>query len=435
LGGERRINYALDRLKSALHACGNPEGSVHSLIVSGTNGKGTTALYVSAGLVRAGFRVATYLSPHLQEPNERILTDLVPIEESRLTELAQEFYPVAKKFGLTYFEYLTLLNFVHAREAGVDFLILEVGLGGRLDATNVADPLAAILTNVGFDHQSYLGNTLEEILSEKLGVLRGESLLFTGETKPALLTQIENYCNELDSIYYYSKEIPTSVHQIDFGGQSVRISGFPFRLTNPSRGTLANAALALLALRIVFPRIPVSTFQSAFAEVVTPGRMEIINEGPRIILSGDHNPAGMDCLETTLRDLNVERLHTLCAFSPDKPFAQLHDRLSKLSTTTTVTEIGRLAGTLPPEYYQMGNFSPDAVKTLERLLAQADREDTILVTGSLYLVGEVRKLWRKSVRFWKEFPTTSDTKTRLPDRSNRPIFRPSVTERNPALGT
>ncbi len=179
-GGERRINYALDRFRKALESVGNPERDVYTIVTSGTNGKGTTSLYLSAALRTAGFEVMTYLSPHLQHPTERFLLNMVPIAEDELTELALEYRKTGNAYELSYFEYLTLLVFVWARKRRPQFLILEAGLGGRLDATNVTDPIACLLTNVGFDHMEYLGDTLEQILEEKLGTLRHESLFFTG---------------------------------------------------------------------------------------------------------------------------------------------------------------------------------------------------------------------------------------------------------------
>lgn len=172
ISNERFIHYDLERFQTALNAVGNPQKAVKTLIVSGTNGKGTTTLLLSSAIMETGAKVGTYLSPHLQTPNERLLYNLAPIGSAEFEALIDEMMPTANKFRLTYFEFLTLLAFVWARKRALDFLILEVGLGGRLDATNVSNPIASLITNIDWDHQAYLGNTLEEIFREKFAVVR-----------------------------------------------------------------------------------------------------------------------------------------------------------------------------------------------------------------------------------------------------------------------
>lgn len=430
IGSEKRVKLGLERFQAALNSSGNPEKAVQTLIISGTNGKGTTSLFVSSALLHAGFRVGTYLSPHLQHPQERFLQDLVPASVRDLEGLANELLPTAEKFELTYFEFLTFLCFHWSKRAGLDFLVLEVGLGGRLDATNVTEPIACALTNVGFDHEKYLGNTLEEILEEKLGVLRPEGLLFTGIREPALLQKVEKRCAELDAIYYYSKEIRCERGPVDWGGQSFSLNGYPFQVTNPSPGTLENAALAFLMMRIAFPRIPISILQTAFRSVRTPGRMEVVSDRPRIVLSGDHNPDGIECLKRTLADLKTGRLHTLCAFSADKPFDQMYGELSKLSEQIFLTRIPN-AEELPESYLKLGEVLSDPEKAVETALQNLGTGDTLLITGSLYLVGALRKLWRANVEFVDNPGRGWERPTRTMNGSIRAKFRREEEEQNP----
>lgn len=419
LGGERRINYSLERFTAALKSLGNPEKNVHTLVIGGTNGKGTTTLLVSGTLAQAGFEVMTYLSPHLQSPTERFLHNLVPIEVGELSELAEEMQAVAKRFDLSYFEFLTLLAFVRAQRRQVDFLVLEVGLGGRLDATNVTDPIATVVTNIGFDHMDYLGNTLEEILEEKLGILREESLLFTGIQENALLKTVEARCAALDAIYYYAKEIKVLSHEIRWDSQTISLNDYPFELTHPGKGNRENAALAFLLLRIAFPSIPLATIQTAFRKIKNPGRFEIVSEHPRVILSGDHNPAGIEDLLQTLKPLKPERLLTLCGFSPDKPYRAMFERLKSVSNEITLTQATRFQGKMPADYPQVGNFTAHPLEAVETLMKRANPDDTILITGSLYLVGEVRTLWHSGVDFWKAPEKASPPFSLKPDAATR----------------
>lgn len=399
LGGEKRIRYTLDHFKSALKSVGNPEQNVKSLLIGGTNGKGTTTLLISHALKASGLKVSTYLSPHLQSPAERILNQLEPIPEKALLELAIEFEQTAKQFELTYFEYLTLLFFVHAKRTQSDYSVVEVGLGGRLDSTNVFDPVASILTNVSLDHQAFLGDTKEAILNEKLGILRPSGLLFTGIVEPELKNKVETKCLELRANCYFSENLKSKCLKTCWDGQEAVIDGFSFFLTNPSPGTLVNAKLAFLSLRTLFPSMPISTLQTAFQDTKTPGRFETVSLNPRVVLSGDHNLAGIECLKETLKSSKSGRLLTICGFSPDKPFTEMYAELKAISDEIVLTQISRLKDKTTTSYRDLGYFEEDPTKAVQKLLALARPEDTVLVTGSLYLVGELRKLWKEKVSF------------------------------------
>ena len=399
LGGEKRMNYALEGFQAALDSVGNPERTVKTIIIGGTNGKGSTTLLISQALKAAGHCVATYLSPHLQSAQERILLNLSPIPEGLLLTLAQEFEGTAKAYALTYFEYLTLLFFIYANRSHADFSVLEVGVGGRLDSTNVTDPIATVLTNVSWDHQALLGNSLKEILGEKLGILRKESLFFTGVDDKELRHIIEARCEELDAVYYYSKEIKTEVHSVNWEGQEVSLNGYRFSLKNPTPGALANAALAFLTLRITFPAIPISILQESFRVTTTPGRFETVSYHPRVVLSGDHNPEGVECLKKGLSSVAEGNIFTVCAFSPDKPYQQMFKELKNISSDILLTQISRLKEKTTSDYQGMGTFEPEATAAVTKMLAKMGPNDTLLITGSLYLVGELRKLWKDKVTF------------------------------------
>jgi dihydrofolate synthase / folylpolyglutamate synthase len=433
LGVERRINYHLGRFQSALEAVGHPEKNVYSLVITGTNGKGSTSLNLSSVLTHAGFKVGTYLSPHLQHPSERFLIDLVPIDPLELTELAVEHFAIAEQFQLSYFEFLTLLNFVRAVRESIDFLVLEVGLGGRLDATNVTRPLAAAITNVDLDHQAYLGNTREAILRDKLGILRPEGLFFTGITDPALLAIVEETCLAQDAIYYYSKELRVGDRKVSWKGQTFTLNGHPLETSNPSVGSVQNAALATLMIRILFPKLSLSTIGEGIKRVLTPGRMEVVQDRPRVVLSGDHNPAGIRCLKETLQSLPSSRIITIAAFSPDKPAREMIGELKTFSEELWLTQISQFASSTPPEYSTLGNYRPDPRRLVEAIVERADPSDTVLVTGSLYLVGEVRSLWQNRVQYLESIssplsplsgPWGASNRAKAPPRALRRTLSP-----------
>ena len=398
-GTERRMNYGLDRLKGALAAIGNPERRLKAFLVGGTNGKGTVALLLSNGLRESGHSVATFLSPHLESARERFLDNLAPGEEAELSALAQEFLAVGNQFELSYFEFVTLLFFTWAARRQFDFTIIEVGLGGRLDATNLCEPLATLITNVSLDHQEYLGPDEPTILADKLGILRKESLHFTAVSDPELKAQTVKACDALDTIYYFSSELRRELKSRTWTGQSFTLNGYPFQISNPSPGALENTALAFLFFRIVFPAIPTENLQTAFAHVRNPGRFEIVQEKPRVILSGDHNLAGVADLKQTLQATGTGKLKVICGFSGDKPYAKLVTQLRELSTDVTVVPVESARIPAGEDYVSLPGYVPNAKAAVERAIAAAGSEDTLLITGSLYLVGELRRRWAKPTLF------------------------------------
>lgn len=399
IGGEKRIQLGLERFQEALKAIGNPQASPHSIVIGGTNGKGSTTLYVSAALKEAGFRVTTYLSPHLQCPTERFLVDLKPIDYASLEKLAIQYEPLAEKHELTYFEFLTLLYFVWVKEQKADFSVMEVGLGGRLDATNVGNPIATAVTNISFDHQKFLGATREAILEEKMGILRPEGLMFSGVKQADLRERVIDACNAVDAIYYFSEDLRSEVVARDIHGQKLTINGYPFEVQNPSPRNIENVKLAFLLLRIVFPKIPIATLQSAFKRVKNPARMELMQTHPKVYLSGDHNPDGIECLLESIKELEIKNPKIVCAFSPDKPFEAMFKSLQSVSSDITLTSVSRLKDSLPASYFELGHYVEAAKTAVKQALSTLTDSDTLIITGSLYLAGEVRSLWNKDVTF------------------------------------
>lgn len=399
-GPERAMKLGLDRVRAALEALGSPEQRHPALLVAGTNGKGSTTLYLTGALVEGGYSVATYLSPHLYDARERYLHDLVPIDAPTLEGTALEVKPTADRFALTWFEHATVTFFLWASRLDVDFLVVEVGMGGRLDATNVLDPVATCLTNVGLDHQAYLGATVPAILEEKLGVVKEESLLFTGIDDPDLRARVQAKCDSLDAIYYYASELGLNVERIDWNGQRIRVNDVHFDLACPTPGAAANARLAFLCLRIAIPKLPFAAIQRGFARVRNPGRFETVAHHPRVVVSGDHNPDGLGDLLAALGQLtnHAPRCRIVAGFSPDRPHAAMLDRLAPVAKTVALVPVpGR--DDLPPGYANRPEFRPHWKNALDEALAAASRDDVVLVTGSLYLAGAVRRHFRSTIAF------------------------------------
>lgn len=390
-GGESRINLGLIRFQRALGEVGNPERNVKTIVIAGTNGKGTTTLLTSQALILHGLRVGTFLSPHLQSVRERMQSNLSPIQMDALNDLAIRLEPVGERHALTYFEFLTLIYLVWANKARFDISVLEVGLGGRLDATNVTTPLACVVTNISYDHQKFLGNTLGEILKEKLGILREGTNLYTGITDAVLSQQCHDEAQRVGSKLLFTAEIPHSTIEVTWNNRELLIDGHRFMLKNPSVGTVQNAVTAYALLKGEFPKITTDIIQKAFVACHTPGRFEVINTQPRVLLSGDHNLEGLDCLIRTLEELPPTTLHTVCGFSIDKPYRLMFDRLRERSATIVLTTFQKNPSPLPADYLSMDFCVADPLEAFAMQMERARPSDTVLVTGSLYLVGAIRE--------------------------------------------
>ncbi len=397
-GKERAGHYDLSSFKKALSYVGNPEKNVYTLVIGGTNGKGTTTLLMSSALATR-YRVATYLSPHLQDVRERFLLNLVPIDHQTLFDLAKELSPTGHQFHLSYFEFLTLIVFVWASRINVEFLVLEVGLGGLHDATNVTHPIACLLTNVALDHTQVLGNTVEEILEQKIAIVPKNGLLFSGVEEDSLKTNIATWCAARGATYYFSDELLVAELKKTPFSQVISLHGHSFELTNPSMGARKAAALSYLTLRMVFPQLSIPEIQLGFSRVKNPGRLEYIQESPSWFLSGDHNLHGLENLKQSLRTLirdgilkTPSALHILCGFSPDKPWQKMvrsFESLLDCPISLLLVKPKRFFGeTL--EYEADSRYEPSLEIALKEIENRATQDDWILVSGSLYLVGEVR---------------------------------------------
>lgn len=383
MGGERRIHYALDSLLRALEQIGSPHQNVQTIVIAGTNGKGTTALLVSHALHRGGYKVATFLSPHLQCVTERFLLGMQTARLQELETLADEYVGVAQEHHLTYFEFLTLLFFVWAKKQEANLLVLEVGLGGRLDATNVTRPIACAVTSIDLDHMAYLGNTLEEILLEKLAVVPVGGTLVSGIVQDSLKEKTRAWCAQ------------QNVRCID-----AQTSALPFSWKHSNPKFQENARTAYVLLRETFPALPQTTIEEAFSSSHFPGRFETVSLQPKVVLSGDHNPAGIESLMKTLDQTPGEKFHILCAFSPDKPYQEMFHRLKTRAARIALCPLANARGKYPDDYRKMAtHYFETSEAALRWVLSECPPQETCLVTGSLYLVGEIGPHFRKKVGF------------------------------------
>jgi dihydrofolate synthase/folylpolyglutamate synthase len=371
------IRPGLSRMRALLRALGNPQKRVPAVIVAGTNGKGSTSATLTSILRTSGLRAALYTSPHLVDIRERWLIDGAPISDELLGEAVERLQAAADCTGITptYFEALTLVAFIAFALAGCELAVLEVGMGGRLDATNVVRPLAAIITPIGFDHMEFLGNTIAKIASEKAGVIHRGAVVLTSNHDHRILAVLRRRAEQ-------------------FGNRFLIVDG---EHDTPLRGEFQrrNAALAVRAaeeLAARFPSITRATIERGVAETRWRGRLERIDvRGREVWVDGFHNAHALAAVAPFLDRLPRPRLVVFGIMS-DKDVhdvaRQLFPMFDAAITTEPYPPRSMSAESLAEIARRLGVAAvaePDPRAALERALASGER--TIVVGGSLYLAG------------------------------------------------
>ncbi|MCE5262095.1 MAG: bifunctional folylpolyglutamate synthase/dihydrofolate synthase [Deltaproteobacteria bacterium] len=399
------IRLGLDAIRSLLGQLGNPQESFPSVLIAGTNGKGSVAAMTASILQAAGFRTGLYTSPDLIDLRERIRIDGRMIGRAEMAACAEEIR-VRLREEVSYFEFLTAIAFLYFQQQKVDVAVLEVGLGGRLDATNVVTPLVSVITNISLEHRAYLGNTLVEIAREKAGIIKEGGICLTAARQKVVIGLLEAICRERGArLFRVGKEIRATIHRD--GTFSYRGIGRPHeRLRSPLAGRhqIANAALALAAVE----QLGESGFRVAEEAVLRglkrtrwPGRLEILRRAPMLIADGAHNPAGAATLSRALRnDFPHRRLILLFGVLGDKDYRTMARRLFPLADRVIVTRPHSERALSPDRLRACAGYAArvevieDPRSALRRALKLAGEDDLVCAAGSLYLVGEIKKLMR-----------------------------------------
>ncbi|MEQ8328945.1 MAG: Mur ligase family protein [Longimicrobiales bacterium] len=399
------VHWGLERTLGALEALGDPHRAYPTLHVGGTNGKGSVAATLSAALSQGGRRVACYTSPHLCSFRERFTVRGRALSEAKLTELADEIRPVVVEHGLTFFEAVTVLGFHAFRDAGAEIAVIEVGLGGRLDATNVITPLVSAVTNVALDHADYLGDTLPQIAREKAGIVKPGVPFVTAEADPALV-EIFRRVAAGHGAPFQAVDPTREVRDVEVAADhtsftlTTRAWG-DLRVTTPlvGRHQAANTALAVEVLEYLPEglRPEASDVLAGIAAVRHPGRDQIETiDGRTWIFDVAHNTAGILSLVDTLDRVGLPRpLVALVGVLGDKDWHTMLPPLLARCDSAVLTQ----PPTAPPERRWSPSEAADAVRHVTPLhvekdfrsaLARARAEagaGTVVVTGSCHTVG------------------------------------------------
>lgn len=418
------IKLGLDNMVRMLKAFGNPHQNLKAVHIAGSNGKGSVAAFVSRILQKAGYQVGLYTSPHLSDFSERIRINgkritsdevvyLTRLIRAKQCEVAQEDGTIGDPTSvtsMTFFEFTTLMAFLYFLQKKVDFAVVEVGMGGRLDATNVLYPLVSVITNIAKEHQQYLGKTIEEIAREKAGIIKPHGILITAVAQSRILTKIRSQCREMGSILYRIGK-DTRVSEDNRGGFNYHGIFSNYRgLKINIRGEyqIKNAALAVGVAELLSKQgylVDEKAIREGLQEMKWPGRLELVNQNPRVLLDGAHNLAAIEKLRKELeKNFSYRKLFLVIGIMKDKAIRPILKQILPLGNHTILTQPQMDRSASPLSLLKSARSITDQVEVVEdvkqavqKARTLAGKDDLICITGSLFTVGEAREVFFSGV--------------------------------------
>ena len=422
--GKFGSRLGLENVSRLLDILGNPHRDLRIIHVAGTNGKGSTCSFINSMLIYQGYNVGLYTSPYLEEFNERIKINNVNISDE---DLAQSVSRVSDAIGQmieegcdhpTEFEIITACAFLYFRDRDVDFAVIEVGLGGRLDATNVCIPLVSAITSISMDHTEYLGDTLARIAFEKGGIIKNKRPVVLYQQSDEVESVISSICSERDSELFITENDKIEYISEGMSSQSVNLevmghfySGIEISL--PGRHQARNLAVALSVLRLLeissdISQVDTEALYRSIRETRWPGRMEVIKTEPLTIIDGAHNPDGAAILsESVDRYLVGKKINLVFGMLRDKDILSVAKLLAVRADRIIITEpespraassaevhgiiLEALRGEDVPDITEI----PDIEEAVRQAQSMAGDGEAVIYAGSLYMIGRVRSLLRK----------------------------------------
>ncbi len=413
--------FGLSNITTLVAALGNPQQKMPCVHIAGTNGKGSTAAMLESILRTAGLRTGLYTSPHLERINERIRINGEDISDEDFAAVWTRLQSVIESLLAsgqlaahpTYFECITAMAFIAFSESGVDFAVYEVGLGGRLDATNIVVPEVAVITSIDFDHESFLGHSIAEIAGEKAGIIKAGGLVVSSAERPEARSVIAQRCKELNARLVEMDSAWRVEETGSSGGCYWAIatsldsrSKLSLEPPLPGRFQIRNALAAATAARLLAERrFPVTddAIERGIRAVRWPGRLERLCERPAVYLDGTHNPAGANELLKFWKDNCAgHRIFLVYGAMRDKAVDEIAGLLYPPADFVILTEPLQPRAISAPLLAEMtahlakdSAVVRDPAEALERAIQMASPEDAVFATGSLYLVGDLRTYWHR----------------------------------------
>lgn len=402
------ILLGLENISALLNAIGNPQNKFKSIHVAGSNGKGSTSSFISAMVGLAGYSTALYTSPHLNDFRERIRICGKLISKDEMMKATEKIRPFYNPERTTFFEYTTAIAFDCIASAKPDLSVIEVGLGGRLDATNTINPLASIITDISREHEDYLGTGLKSIAYEKAGIIKSGVPVITGASRRQAREMILEKARLMNApVFEFGqnfKGVRTSLDTFEYRSKEMSLSGLKLAMSGAHQ--IKNATIAIRAVEELLKqdyKISEDAIREAISTTQFPGRFELLKRSPDVIIDGAHTPEGMRLLKSALiklypsrkpllllgilKDKNVETLvRTIAPIAKRVVCVAPHsDRsLNPKELCKIVTGLGTPATSMDSIE---GGFSD--------LLEQAEMDDVIIAAGSLYMIGPVRRVCGK----------------------------------------
>ena len=409
------IILGLEKIKIVLNEFDNPHEKFPSILVGGTNGKGSVCAMIAEALKNHNFKTGLYTSPHLINLEERIRINNKCISTSQFEELITK---VSQKINnllnrgkinvpLTYFEILTVCAFLFFAYQKVDIAVLEVGLGGRLDATNVVNPLLTIITNISKDHQNYLGKTITEIAQEKAGIIKEKTPVICGCKRGIAYKIIKDKAKKKKAPFFpvFNNLENLKIKKKNFQYQVELKTNKSFYSFKPSLlgfHQIENSIVALYALEIldkIWKPLNKRKIIEAIENVSWPGRLEIIDENPKIILDGAHNVEGVKALKKFLMENNLPSYILIFAIMRDKEIKKISQLIFPQAKKIFLTKFPYYRAAEPKHIFKISSIYKEKIvieenpeKALKKAKNLAKKNDVILITGSLFLIGEIKKV-------------------------------------------
>jgi dihydrofolate synthase/folylpolyglutamate synthase len=399
--------FDLTQVKRILVAIGNPHQEVQTIHAGGTNGKGSTSAMMASILQQEGYRVGLYTSPHLNRFTERIKVNGKEIEEEAVGNLTGWIRERIEAAGIeppfTFFDFTTAMALLYFSQKMVDLAIVEVGLGGRLDSTNVIDPLLSIITNITKDHGEHLGKSVLKIAQEKAGIIKKGRPLITAATQPQVIRLFSKICSEKGSPFFQvGKEFRyIQSEEKDFNYEGLHRKLWNLHLNLSGFHQVINATTALGAMEVLDDlgyRVSIEAMVEGLRKVEWPGRLEMVHPSPRVLLDGAHNPGGALVLKESLKkEFQYQHLILLIGILKDKDCESILHLLAPLADHIIFSKphIDRAAS---PNFLmkalrknrKKAEIIEDLHQAIEKGLSMTKEEDLFCITGSLYMVGEAR---------------------------------------------
>jgi dihydrofolate synthase/folylpolyglutamate synthase len=410
-----KIKLGLDAMRQFMARVNNPEQDLKIIHIAGTNGKGSVSVTLLTLLSRAGYRVGLYTSPHLSSVRERFRVNNTFISEETFARLASGIRDVLGDDKITYFEFTTAIAFLWFAEEDLDLVILETGLGGRLDATNIVTPLISVITNVSMDHEAYLGNTISAVATEKAGIIKPSIPVVSAVQDGAGLDEVKSACEKnMAKLYLYKRDFHSNGMESGewqwHGKENLANTSYAsLRCSMKGDYQIENASLALATLVLLSAQgfqITEDGIRKGLATVHWPGRLESFSlkqNGKEVnyLLDGAHNPAGVESLIRTLQtECNYDKLLVIWGAMADKDLQTTLAMVAELAHTILLTrpdgersaDPELLLENVPTAYKEKCRLFPTVETAIHEAEDVASGDDLILIAGSLYLVGASRKI-------------------------------------------